>query len=147
MGSHRCYCVTPHVRAILLVVVTLPVIPLRGGAPDQLTGRYVVAETTVESGDSTGQTVEIAPRNRGYSVVWRTGGTVGANGRARGGTTRRGLAFRDGDLLGVSLATGGPAYGVGIYRAEDGGRRWRGRSTSSASSRPIRSGRRRARRT
>ena len=99
--------------------------------PDPLTGRYVVAESSVESGDPAGQTVEIAPRNRGYSVVWRTGGTVGANGRARGGSTRRGLAFRDGDLIGVSLATGGPAHGVGIYKAEDGGRRWRGRWVTS----------------
>lgn len=85
----------------------------------------------MESGDPAGQTVEIAPRNRGYSFVWRTGGTVGANGRARGGSTRRGLAFRDGNLLGVSLATGGPAHGVGIYKPEDGGRRWRGRWVTS----------------
>lgn len=115
-------------RTLLLVLVSFP---LHGAPPDPLTGRYVVAESSVESGDPAGQTVDIAPRNRGYSVTWRTGGTVGANGRARGGSTRRGLAFRDGDLLGVSLATGGPAHGVGIYKVEDGGRRWRGRWVTS----------------
>ncbi len=104
---------------------------LSAAPPDPLAGRYVVAESSVESGDPAGQTVDIAPRNRGYSVVWRTGGSIGANGRSRGGSTRRGLALRDGDLLGVSLATGGPAHGVGIYRAEDGGRRWRGRWITS----------------
>lgn len=121
-----------------------------GGPPDVLVGRYVVAETTTpttESGDPAGQTVDIAPRNRGYSVVWRTGAaaTSGAalpnvvagrrrtpaGGSGGGPTTRRGLALRDGDLLGVSLATGGPAYGVAVYRAEDGGRRWRGRWVTS----------------
>ena len=114
---------------IFLVAVSL----LHAGPPDPLAGRYVVAESesSVESGDPAGQTVDITPRNRGYSVLWRTGGTVGPNGRTRGGSTRRGLALRDGDLLGVSLATGGPAYGVAVYRAEDGGKRWRGRWVTS----------------
>ena len=127
---YRCHWVTLTVRAILFVVV-LPVGALSAAPPDPLAGRYVVAESSVESGDPAGQTVDIARRNRGYSVVWRTGGTIGAKGRARGGSTRRGLAFREGNLLGVSLATGGPAHGVGIYKSEDGGRRWRGRWVTS----------------
>ena len=93
-----------------------------------LGGRYVVASSAAASAvaapaanstpvpETYGGTLDIAARRHGYAVTWRP---------ANGGSRLRGLGLRDGDdLLGVSLATGGSAYGVQIYHRADDGHEW-----------------------
>ena len=93
-----------------------------------LGGRYVVASSAAAAAatpaaspapvpETYGGTVDIAARHRGYAVTWHP---------ANGGSRLRGLGLHDGDdLLGVSLATGGSAYGVQIYHRADDGHEWR----------------------
>ena len=94
-----------------------------------LGGRYVVASLPPAISAATptaspapvretyGGTVDIATRRHGYAVTWHP---------ANGGPRLRGLGLRDGeDVLGVSLATGGAAYGVQVYHRADEGREWR----------------------
>ena len=96
---------------------------------DDLGGRYVVASlppaisaatpaaSPAPARETYGGTVDIAARRHGYAVTWHP---------ANGGSRLRGLGLRDGDdLLGVSLATGGAAYGVQVYHRADEGRAWR----------------------
>ena len=88
-----------------------------------LTGRYTVASLPPKSGATLaeatyGGTVDIAARRHAYGVTWR----LTAETRRM-----RGLGLPDGDdLLGVSLATGGVAYGVAIYHHTPGEHRWQG---------------------
>lgn len=79
-------------------------------------GRYRISPVDTGEGEpAAGGAVTIAARRHIFVVDWQTAG------RRR----QRGLALRDGeDLLGVSINTGGRAYGVAIYRRE--GNRWRG---------------------
>lgn len=94
---------------LLLVLLS----PARAGDP---AGRYHVSQVDTGEGESPANgTVTIAARGRVFVVNWQTAG------RRR----QRGLALRDGeDLLGVSINTGGRAYGVAIYHRE--GNRWHG---------------------
>ena len=98
-------------------------------AADGLGGRHVVAPAAPAAAagpaaspaapvpETYGGTVDIAARHHGYAVTWHP-----ANGAAR----LRGLGLRDGDdLLGVSLATGGAAYGVQIFHRSSDGHEWR----------------------
>ena len=113
------------------VVVWLAAPP--GAAATDLAGRYVVAalpaaaEAPVAQATFAG-TAEVRPGNgRGCAVTWLPAAT--------GARRQRGLGLADDDgALGVSLATGGAAYGVAIYHrvAERG--EWQGRWITSLDS-------------
>lgn len=108
----------------LLLLVTAQ--PARAA---EIPGHYVVASlpntanATLANAIYAG-TADIAARQHGYGVTWHL----------RNSARRlRGLGFADpsGDLLGVSISTGGAAYGVAIYRRSPDGREWQGRWISS----------------
>ena len=93
-----------------------------------LAGRYVVAslpntpDATLTNAIYAG-TADVGTRHHGLTVTWHL------RNRAR---RLRGLGFADGDdLLGVSLATGGAAHGLAIYRRSANGHEWRGRWITS----------------
>lgn len=91
-------------------------------------GRYVVAslpntpDATLANAIYAG-TVDVSSRNHSLAVAWHL----------RNSARRlRGLGFADaGDLLGVSLSTGGAAYGLAIYHHDPGTHQWQGRWISS----------------
>ena len=93
-------------------------------------GRYVVAVLPAAADAPVAQatfsgTVDVTPRRgRVSTVVWQPA-TTGAR-RVRG----LGLSDDDG-TLGVSVATGGAAYGVAIYHHVAGSHEWQGRWITS----------------
>ncbi len=97
-----------------------------------LPGHYVVAslpntpDATLANAIYAG-TTDIAARNHGYNVTWRLRNNV---------RRVRGLGFADGggNLLGVSIATGGAAHGLGIYRRDPATHEWVGRWITSIDS-------------
>jgi hypothetical protein len=111
-------------RAVAFVSAGLALAPL-GAA--EIGGRYAVpaAEATPTSTGAPPDTrlVEITPRRgNAYSLVYASGG---------GSHKRRGWGLLDGDELAVSLATGGPAYGVAIYHHVPAEHAWSGLWVSS----------------
>ena len=119
----------PGACAALAVWVTaLPVV----SAAD-LAGRYVVATLPMAPDAAVSQatfagTADITPKKPHVSgVTWLPAG-VGAR-------RLRGLGLSDDDgALGVSLATGGAAYGVAIYHHAAGSGEWQGRWITSLDS-------------
>lgn len=95
------------------------------------TGRYTVASLPPKPGaslaDATyGGSVEVVARQHAFAVTWH----LTAEKRKL-----RGLALLDNDdLLGVSLATGGVAYGLAVYHHAPGEHQWRGRWITSIDS-------------
>ena len=116
-------------RWAVLAAAILFWVGLDGAArADEIGGRYVVARSAPAAAatpagspapvaEAYGGTVDIAARRHGYALTWRP---------ANGGPRLHGLGLRDGDdVLGVSLSTGGAAYGVQVYHRADAGREWR----------------------
>ena len=93
-----------------------------------VSGRYVVASLPQKSGATVaeatyGGTADLAARRNAVNVTWHlTGQTHKLHGL--------GLLDHD-DLLGVSLATGGIAYGAAIYSHTPGEHQWIGRWITS----------------
>lgn len=112
-----------------VIAVWLVALPLSRAS--DLSGRYVVASLSPKPGAllaqaSYGGTVDIADRRHGYAVTWR----LAAESRKL-----RGIGWlEDDDLLGVSLATGGIAYGLAIYHHAVGEHQWRGHWITSIDS-------------
>jgi hypothetical protein len=117
-------CLTaPLAGAALLGWLSLA-LPASVSARD-IAGRYFIVEAFGPGGADApyGGTADITAR-RGTAYVF--------NRRPEAGKRQRGLGLREGeDLLGVSLNTGGAAYGLIVFRREDGGRRWHGRWLTS----------------
>lgn len=107
---------------LLWLVTVLP--PPATAADEEIAGRYqIVLPPSPEGNVPRNGSVAIAARRSTYVVNWQPG-NVGNRRR------QRGLALRDGaDLLGVSVHTGGMAYGLAIYHREAGG--WRGKWITS----------------
>ena len=118
-------------RWLVLAVAALGWVGLVGAArAGEINGRYVVARPMPTPAAAAtpaaspapvpeiyGGTVDVAARRHGYALAWRP---------ANGGPRLHGLGLRDGDdVLGVSLSTGGAAYGVQIFHRADEGRAWR----------------------
>ncbi len=118
-------------RALALATTLLACRNIPHAHAADLAGRYLVAslpntsEATLASAIYAG-TTDIAARNHGYAVTWHL----------RNSARRlRGLGFPDADnLVGVSISTGGAAYGVAIYRRVDAAHEWQGRWISSIDS-------------
>ena len=110
-------------------MVCLVGLPIARAAADTLAGRYVVA--TLPAGadapvaDATyAGTVEITPHKHASTVVWQPAAT--------GARRLRGLGLSDADgALGVSLSTGGAAYGVAVYHHATDAGEWQGRWLTS----------------
>ncbi len=117
-----------HVAQVCLTVWLLLTV---SAYPGDLTGRYVVASVPPKPGaslaDATyGGVADIVARNHSYGVTWH----LTAETRKM-----RGLGLlADDDLLGVSLSTGGIAYGVAIYHHEVAEHCWRGHWITSIDS-------------
>ncbi len=114
-------------RVLAAVLVWLSALPPASAA--DLAGRYVVA--TLPTADAPvaqaayAGTADITPRKLHVSAVtWQPAAT--------GAPRLRGLGLSDDDgALGVSLATGGAAYGVAIYHHIPGSHEWQGRWITS----------------
>jgi hypothetical protein len=113
-------------RAVAILAAGLArMVPLPAA---EIGGRYATAaaETApanaADRAQPSARLVEITPRRGAYSLVYASG----ANARKR-----RGWGLLDGDELAVSLATGGPAYGVAIYQHAPDEHAWSGPWISS----------------
>ena len=99
--------------------------------PGDLAGRYIVASLPAKPGASVADTTyggvaDIVARSHSYGVTWH----LTAETRKL-----RGIGLlADDDLLGISLATGGIAYGVAIYHHAPAEHRWQGRWITSIDS-------------
>ncbi len=117
--------------ALILASCSLGALTI-GAAPD-LAGRYVVAILPTAADAPVAQatfagTVDITLRRPRVSAVSWLPSTVGAR-------RQRGLGLSDDDgALGVSISTGGAAYGVAIYRHTTGSGTWQGRWITSLDS-------------
>lgn len=103
---------------------------LQSASATDLAGRYVVATLPPAADAPIAQaayagTADITPRRTHVSTVtWQPA--------APGARRLRGLGLSDDDgTLGVSLATGGAAYGVAIYHHAAGSHEWQGRWITS----------------
>ena len=114
----------------MLLVLAWFFVPAHARASD-MSGRYVVASLPAKTGaplsEATyGGVADITSHRHTSSVVWH----LAAETRRL-----RGIALmEDDDLLGVSLATGGIAYGVAVYRHFPAEHRWRGQWITSIDS-------------
>lgn len=121
----------PWRRAVATVfALVCPVLTSRAGTAD-FVDRYTVASLPPKPGavlaDATyGGVMDVVARPHALAVTWRL---IAAPRRLRG------LALCDNnDLLAVSLATGGVAHGLAIYRRVPAEHRWRGRWITSIDS-------------
>ena len=116
--------------ALVFALVSLAALPVAPAA--DLTGRYVVASLPAGTDAPIAQaayagTADITPRKQHASAVtWLP---------ATGARRVRGLGLSDDDgTLGVSLSTGGEAYGVAIYHHAADTHEWQGRWITSLDS-------------
>lgn len=115
--------------ALSVSFVLLATLSLASASATDLAGRYVVATLPAAADAPVAQatysgTADITPRKQHVSAVtWQP---------ATGARRLRGLGLSDDDgTLGVSLATGGAAYGVAIYHYAAGSHEWQGRWITS----------------
>ncbi len=99
---------------------------------NEIAGRYVVATLPAAPDAPVAQaayagTAEITPGKHVSRVTWQPA--------ASGARRLRGLGLSDDDgTLGISLATGGSAYGVALYRHSAAANQWQGRWITSIDS-------------
>ena len=91
-------------------------------ATSELSGRYVMA-TSESSQEAYGGTISISARKNAYEMDWQLAGEY---------RSLHGLGMlEDRELLGVSISTGGGAYGVAVYHHAKNDPQWKGRWVTS----------------
>ena len=93
------------------------------GQSADLAGRYVVATNSSADQEVYGGSASVLSRRNAYEMDWQLAG---------GGRSLHGLGLlEDRELLGVSVSTGGGAYGVAVYRHAKNDPQWKGRWVTS----------------
>ncbi len=88
----------------------------------EVSGRYVVASSETGS-EVYGGTVSVSARKNAYEMDWQLAGEY---------RSLHGLGLlEDHELLGVSLSTGGGAYGLAVYHHGKNDPQWKGRWVTS----------------
>ena len=115
-----------------LCLLVLAATPVSAGRAADLAGRYVMAtnaaavnsESKVSADKEVyGGAVSVSARRNAYEMNWQLAG---------GYRSLQGLGLlEDRDLLGVSVSTGGGAYGIAVYHHGKNDPQWKGRWVTS----------------
>ena len=106
-----------------LCLLALAVVPASAGRAADLAGRYVMATNASGDQEVYGGSVSVLSRRNAYEMDWQL---------ASGYRSIHGLGLlEDRELLGVSVSTGGGAYGIAVYRHGKNDPQWKGRWVTS----------------
>ena len=104
----------------LLALVVVAPAPVSRAA--DLAGRYVMATSSAADQEVYGGAVSVLARRNAYEMDWQLAGSRSLHGLG---------LLEDRDLLGVSVSTGGGAYGIAVYRHGKNDPQWKGRWVTS----------------